>query len=179
MHIPGFSVPDPSVPLEQASRQWNNDVNQPPNSSATASSETAGESQNGVNHFTRLALASITCFTSTCLSRFIMAWKYKLLNIWYSVWCSNVHSSTIYMQCFISPIYARTPDTFVQKVLYKKASIFYFKKPKMIGNIDIFSSLVFKFSAKSLSISLRNGWKALYVSSVTYFIVCNWLQWDY
>lgn len=56
MHIPGFSVPDPSVPLEQASRRWNNDVNQPPNSSATASSETAGESQNGVNHFTRISV---------------------------------------------------------------------------------------------------------------------------
>lgn len=120
MHIPGFSVPDPSVPLEQASRRWNNDGNQPPNSSATASSETAGESQNGVNHFTRLALASITCFTSTCLSRFIMAWKYNLLNIWYSVWCSNVHSSTIYMQCLIPPIYARTPDTFVQTVFKEK-----------------------------------------------------------
>lgn len=162
MHIPGFSVPDPSVPLEQASRQWNNDVNQPPNSSATASSETAGESQNGVNHFTRLALASITCFTSTCLSRFIMAWKYNLLNIWYSVWCSNVHSSTIYMQCFISPIYALTPDTLVQTVLFKNASIFYFKKPTMICNIDIFTSLVFKVLLGSFQQSSLNAMRILH-----------------
>lgn len=162
MHIPGFSVPDPSVPLEQASRQWNNDVNQPPNSSATASSETAGESQNGVNHFTRLALASITYFTSTCLSRFIMAWKYNLLNIWYSVWCSNVHSSTIYMQCFISPIYALTPDTLVQTVLFKNASIFYFKKPTMICNIDIFTSLVFKVLLGSFQRSSLNAMRILH-----------------